>query len=73
MTLAGPAPHCIFACMQATVRPCSLSQKPSRIAATPSGAHSQFCTGWVARHSNMLKNCHVHGVAEPIARQLGMH
>ena len=45
------AQRCIFACMQATVRPCSASQKPSRMAATPSGAHSQFWIGCSFRHS----------------------
>ena len=44
------APHCILDSMQATVRSCSAPHRPRRMAATPSGAHSQFWTGCATRH-----------------------
>jgi hypothetical protein len=63
----------IFASIQATARCCSESQNPSRTAATPSSAHSQFFTGCLVRQRCIATISVVQGVSEAIARQLPEH
>jgi hypothetical protein len=63
----------MFALMHATAWLCSVSQKPTRMAATPLGAHSQFWRGWVSRHLYIARIDSVQGVADPMAKQFGKH